>query len=70
MFNHQLINAVVQWEWRAKMAEEKQKNLRGEPLATAVAAAPQKEHHPITWPRLARRQTSQSVYAGCAEQCS
>lgn len=70
MFNDQLINAVVRWEWQAKMAEEKERNLRGEPLATAVAAAPQKERRTLTWPRLARRQTSQSVYAGCAEQCS
>lgn len=72
MFNHQLINAVVQWEWQAKMAEEKQKNLRGEPLATAVTAppAPQKERRTFTWPRRARQQTNQGVYVGCAEQCS
>ena len=71
MFNHQLINAVVQWEWQAKMAEEKQKNLRGEPLATAVTATPAtKKRHRITWPGLNRRQTNQPVYVSCTpEQC-
>ena len=55
-----------------KMAEEKQKNLRGEPLATAVSATPatQKERHRITWPGLNRRQTNQPVYVSCTpEQC-
>ncbi|KAA3659834.1 MAG: hypothetical protein DWQ04_21155 [Chloroflexi bacterium] len=31
MFQNQLINAVVAWEWRLKIEEEKRNNLNGEP---------------------------------------
>ena len=62
MFQHQLINAVVQWEWQLKMAEEKQKNLRGEPftIASAAAPAPAKERTTV-----AQHQPDQPAYASC-----
>ena len=60
MFQHQLINAVVQWEWQLKMAEEKQKNLRGEPFTSAAARAPAKERSTAS-----RHQPEQPAYAGC-----
>ena len=62
MFQHQLINAVVQWEWQLKMTEEKQKNLRGEPftIASAAAPAPAKERSTAI-----PRQPNQPAYASC-----
>lgn len=31
MFQVQLINSVVTWEWQLKIEKEKQRNLKGEP---------------------------------------
>ena len=36
MFQIQVINAVVEWEWRLKIEEEKRKNLKGETYIVGI----------------------------------
>ncbi|KAA3656640.1 MAG: hypothetical protein DWQ04_30520 [Chloroflexi bacterium] len=38
MIQTQLINAVIEWEWRLKTEEEKQENSKAEPYENATVA--------------------------------
>jgi len=69
MFQNQLINAVVSWEWHLQMAEEIQKNLQGKPREVPAEAAQQRARVPF-WKAIFSRKPSQPEYVGCAsEQC-
>jgi len=39
MFQVHLISAVVEWDWRLKMEEERQANLKGKPYEMLAASA-------------------------------
>lgn len=67
MFQNQLINAVVSWEWHLQMAEEIQKNLQGKPHEVPSEAAQQRARVPF-WKAIFSRKASQPEYANCASE--
>lgn len=72
MFQTQLINAVVQWERRLQIEEEKQKNLKGESYKefTVTPQPCQKERKPIFARIFKHGRVSQSDYCCCTyDQC-
>jgi hypothetical protein len=60
MFQNQLINAVVSWEWHLQMAEEIQKNLQGKPYEAEDEVAPPNGRMPF-W----KVRPDQPTYANC-----
>ncbi len=72
MFQIQLINAVVAWERRLEIEEEKQENLKGEPYKdiTVVPQPCQKERQSIFVQLFKPGRASQPVYCCCTyHQC-
>ncbi len=69
MFQSQLINAVVSWEWHLQMAEEIQKNLQDKPYEVEVEAARQNARVPFWKSLFSSRRKSQPVYTCCASEC-
>ncbi|MBK8900027.1 MAG: hypothetical protein IPM53_02475 [Anaerolineaceae bacterium] len=68
MFQNQLINAVVSWEWQLKMAEEIQKNLQGKPHEVEVEPVQPNARVPFWKLLFASRQANQPVYTCCASE--
>ena len=68
MFQNQLINAVVSWEWHLQMAEEIQKNLQGKPYEAEVESAPPNGRIPFWKSLFASRKASQPAYTSCASE--
>jgi hypothetical protein len=61
VFQIQLINAVVEWEWRLKIEEEKRKNLKGEPNknSTGITQPYQNERKSISMQTVERGRVGQ-----------
>ena len=68
MFQNQLINAVVSWEWHLQMAEEIQNNLQGKPYEAEAEMAPPNGRVPFWKSLFLARRASQPPYTGCASE--